>query len=120
MITRITKAWVLKLLNRSKSNYFYEGEFEKGEIEGTGMKVEIGKSVYIGEFKLGVKHGLGDEIDSKNGNIFTGDYEYERRHGKGNYIYLSKLMRYYGEVTYGKLVLYSDVWERRRFYNIYK
>lgn len=89
-------------MNRSTLNYFYEGEFCNGEIEGTGMKVEIGKNIYVGEFSKGMKHGLGQEIDSVKGNIFTGDYEYEVRNGKGNFIFLKKMIRYYGDITNGK------------------
>ena len=68
------------------NNIIYEGEFKKGEKEGSGRyNYEIGE-YYIGDWLKGKKHGKGILYNKNNDIIYEGDYVNDKREGERQYI----------------------------------
>ena len=59
----------------------YTGDIVDAEANGHGVR-ETGKTVYVGSFKNGLKHGYGVE-DSRNGEKYLGMWEKDQRRGHG-------------------------------------
>ena len=63
---------------------------------------------YQGEFKDGLKHGHGKEIEA-NGDYYEGDFEYGKgRHGVGTWYDAAERTSRPVEYKNGKLVRYLD------------
>ena len=60
----------------------YEGEWEKGEINGYGKKTFANGDIYEGEWRNGEKHGKG-KYTSIDGYKYEGDYVNGKRSGVG-------------------------------------
>ena len=71
-------------LEFGKDGDIYEGEFEKGNINGKGLYIWSNKEQYKGDFVNGVKHGKGIYIWPE-GNVYEGDYNNGIREGRGIY-----------------------------------
>ncbi|MBL96265.1 MAG: hypothetical protein CMF52_00450 [Legionellales bacterium] len=64
----------------------YSGEFWNGTYHGRGtMKYKDTESVYVGQWKHGVKCGMGTYTWS-NGDYYTGRFKYGASHGKGVFV----------------------------------
>ena len=91
----------------SRNGWLYEGEW-RNEKNGRGRMLLDDGGQYIGEFKDGLKHGQGKEIEA-NGDYYEGDFEYGKgKHGVGTqYDAFSRRTR---QVEYknGKLIRYLD------------
>jgi|LauGreDrversion4_2_1035121.scaffolds.fasta_scaffold353600_2 hypothetical protein len=61
----------------------YEGEFQDGEINGTGERVYPDGSVYKGQFSQGEKHGYGEITYAKTGEWYKGEWHLNVRQGHG-------------------------------------
>jgi len=61
----------------------YEGQFKNGFKERYGkLYFDEGKSIYVGEMKKSQKSGYGT-CTFKNGNVYQGNWLYDKYHGKG-------------------------------------
>lgn len=81
-----------------------EGKFPKAGVkDGMGLMFDpkSGAKVYKGQFKAGLKHGMGIEYDHMGNKKYKGDFEKDRKIGighdydedgnliyKGNFIFL--------------------------------
>lgn len=67
---------------------YYEGPLLFGKYNGHG-KLFINEALYIGEFRDGYKDGKGEIYDPVNKiTVFTGYFERDEKHGKGNYNFI--------------------------------
>lgn len=62
----------------------YEGEFKYGEPHGWGTFHWPDRTMYIGEFVDGLRHGHGQQTFS-NGDTYAGEWRFGHMHGKGVY-----------------------------------
>jgi len=61
---------------------YYEGEFDKGEINGHGYRYfASSRNVYSGEFHLGEINGQG-VMRYADGSTYEGEWENNKRHGE--------------------------------------
>lgn len=61
---------------------YYEGEFDKGEINGHGYRFfALSRNVYSGEFHMGEINGQG-VMRYANGSTYEGEWENNKRHGR--------------------------------------
>ncbi|XP_013083053.2 MORN repeat-containing protein 1-like isoform X3 [Biomphalaria glabrata] len=66
-----------------KDGTFYEGQFTKGEITGSGYKYfATSNAKYTGEFLCGEMHGNG-MMAYKDGSVYKGQWQKNRRQGFG-------------------------------------
>ena len=84
-----------------KNGYEYFGNYINGIIEGKGIFKYGDKAIYKGEFKNGVKEGIGEWL-TKNNKII-GNFKNDLPHGKG-YLEDNKGFKGYVEFNEGKLV----------------
>lgn len=60
---------------------YYEGEFDKGEINGHGFRFfASSRNVYSGEFHMGEMHGQG-VMRYADGSTYEGEWENNKRQG---------------------------------------
>lgn len=59
------------------------GFFEKGDLQGDGVKRWADGSVYTGQFVRGEPHGKGRLLDIASGSDYNGDFNFGSRHGRG-------------------------------------
>lgn len=71
-------------------------------MNGTGLLVEFGKNIYVGEFQNKCKTGFGFEIDAIYGNYYIGQFDSGLKHGKGEFVYMDKRMNYKGDIYKNK------------------
>ena len=62
---------------------YYEGDFVDGEIVGVGDRYFANGSHYHGEFSEGEFNGKGTFTDAVTGEVYTGEFKGNRRHGEG-------------------------------------
>ena len=84
-----------------KNGYEYFGNYLNGIIEGKGIFKYGDKAIYKGEFKNGVKEGIGEWLT--NNNTIIGNFKNDLPHGKG-YLEDNKGFKGYVEFNEGKLV----------------
>jgi hypothetical protein len=64
----------------------YDGQFDKGEINGKGLYIWSNGEEYEGDFVKGIKHGKG-KYTWPDGCIYEGEYNNGIREGKGKYFW---------------------------------
>ena len=83
----------------------YEGEFENGLFQGTGISRDASGCVYEGDFLRGAAHGKGKCHWAEQGWLYEGDWANDKRHGQGT----CRQMEEGGEVYSGSWK--SDAWD---------
>jgi len=78
----------------------YDGEFNNGQIEGTGIFKNRDEFIYEGSFKNGVPDGQGD-FRHDNGTNYNGEWKRGKMEGNGFYTFPSG-EEYYGPFKNGK------------------
>lgn len=73
----------------------YEGKFTDGILDGLGEKRTLTHNVYIGEFRSMLKHGQGKEDTLEH--FYEGEFQNDKKHGKGQLQYKSIMDHYEGE-----------------------
>lgn len=103
----------------------YEGEFQNGEIEGTGLRRWPDGSSYSGQFHRGEMHGEGVFLSSSGekydgqwranqrcgtgeliyatGDVFTGEFANHKPHGHGRLVFARSGDAYDGEWQNGEM-----------------
>ncbi len=71
------------------------GAFEKGKLSGYGEKYCLNGNNYIGQFKNGLKDGVG--IDENNEHFYEGEFREDKKEGKGKLKYKIIQDTYEGE-----------------------
>ena len=83
----------------------YDGEFKGGLREGMGREVKAKTGlVYVGEWKQGVKSGNGQLRSCEGERMFVGEFRDGFRHGLGKQMWHVRLVTEDGEVSIGHLV----------------
>ena len=73
----------LLLFHRYANGDYYNGEWDRGVIHGSGyFKYARGQGEYSGEFNYGKKHGVGQRKFS-DGREYSGDWVEDWIHGSG-------------------------------------
>lgn len=77
-----------------ESGDVYEGDFEHDKYHGFGTFKSLEKIQYKGEFKEGLKHGLGklDFLDSSESVCYLGEFKAGLKEGLGAYLWRSGAM----------------------------
>ncbi|CAD8053728.1 unnamed protein product [Paramecium sonneborni] len=71
---------ILKFLD-DNDVFQYKGCFQDGLFDGIGRMYRHGYLQYIGEFKGGVRHGLGKELFAQDGTYLCGKFENDKKDG---------------------------------------
>lgn len=61
----------------------YEGNWNKGQMDGVGKLIYDNGNLYDGEFKQGKRHGTGLFVWAENGSSYKGGWREGLMHGKG-------------------------------------
>ena len=63
------------------------GHFNNGKAEGEGKYIWNSGAVYEGEFKQGLKHGMGkwQKGMGDGADVYKGQYENDKRNGYGSF-----------------------------------
>ena len=74
-----------------QANHLLEGQFTQDALDGYGQYTYPGGEHYIGEWRRGKKFGKGTyTYAGKNeGDVYTGDYKDDNKHGQGKYVHKS-------------------------------
>jgi hypothetical protein len=119
------------------SNYkidgIYEGNFEENSIDASDLNQFGGRGVYQykseryeGEWKNGVREGMGVELRDKGKSFYKGEWKNDMRHGMGIEVEVKERVSYEGECKFnmrngiGKAVLsggnvYEGNWKNDQF-----
>jgi hypothetical protein len=84
----------------SKGNIF-EGLFKSGVLNGKGEKHFVDGTVYKGDFVNGLKQG--DGVEENKEYLYKGNFNLDRKEGKGSYYYKLKNDLYIGEFKNGNI-----------------
>ena len=64
--------------------------------------VDLGRILFLGKFNNSKKQGFGYEIDANLGNIYVGEFDSGIRHGKAEFYFMDKRMKYIGQINSGR------------------
>ena len=64
----------------------YEGQWLGDKCHGHG-RFRDDESEYIGEWRMGQKHGMGEERWFEDGTMYRGEHVEGKKHGKGKYVW---------------------------------
>lgn len=62
----------------------YDGEWKADLVDGRGVYNAYGNGIYTGEFKFGMREGVGTIVFT-NGDEFTGEWFQDKPWGRGVY-----------------------------------
>lgn len=82
-------------VRRSPNGSVYEGDFKQGVMHGIGTLTDAAGAVYTGAFSDDRQNGRG-RIEYKNGDWFEGNFESGKRQGRGTIYFAAKGAKYHG------------------------
>ncbi|CAD8215474.1 unnamed protein product [Paramecium octaurelia] len=87
-----------------KIKEYYLGEWKNGMKDGLGMMVYSNGNqfdYYVGQFQQNQKHGFG-EIKYSTGQSYKGDFQNNQFHGKGTLILQDQITKYFGDWAFNQ------------------